>query len=92
MATRESAAKPARAVSSAARAEHCRWRYEQAFTALTDTRFYGLNAGIPSLCFGANAEVMHGFNERVDLTSLRETTKALAFFTADWCGIGQGRG
>ena len=26
---------------------------ELVFTALTDTRFYGLNYNIPSLCFGA---------------------------------------
>jgi hypothetical protein len=24
---------------------------------------------------------------RVNLTSLRETTKALAFFTAEWCSL-----
>ena len=57
------------------------------FTALTDTRFYGLNAGIPSLCFGANAEAMHGFNERVEIESLRKTTKTIALFVADWCGV-----
>ncbi len=37
------------------------------FTALTDTRFYGLNYNIPSLCFGASGGAMHGFNEYVDL-------------------------
>ena len=37
------------------------------FTALTDTRFYGLNYNIPSLCFGASGAAMHGFNEYVDL-------------------------
>jgi len=31
------------------------------FTALTDTRFYGLNYNIPSLCFGASGAAMHGF-------------------------------
>ena len=60
---------------------------ELAFTALTDTRFYGLNAGIPSLCFGANAEAMHGFNERVEIESLRKTTRAIALFVANWCGV-----
>jgi acetylornithine deacetylase len=57
------------------------------FTALTDTRFYGLNENIPSLCFGANAERMHGFNERVEIESLRKTTKAIALFVAGWCGV-----
>jgi acetylornithine deacetylase len=57
------------------------------FTALTDTRFYGLNEKIPSLCFGANAERMHGFNERVEIESLRKTTKTIALFAAQWCGV-----
>jgi acetylornithine deacetylase len=57
------------------------------FTALTDTRFYGLNYNIPSLCFGASGEAMHGFNEHVDLESLRQSTKATALFIAEWCGL-----
>ena len=57
------------------------------FTALTDTRFYGLNYNIPSLCFGAGGAGMHGFNEYVDLDSLRKTTKAMALFIAEWCGV-----
>jgi len=60
---------------------------DRAFTALTDTRFYGLNAGIPALCFGASGEAMHGFNEYVDLESLRKSTKATALFIAEWCGV-----
>jgi acetylornithine deacetylase len=58
-----------------------------AFTALTDTRFYGLNYDIPSLCFGASGGAMHGFNEYVDLDSLRQSTKAIALFIAEWCGV-----
>jgi acetylornithine deacetylase len=57
------------------------------FTALTDTRFYGLNYNIPSLCFGAGGAAMHGFNEYVDLNSLRKSTKASALFIAEWCGV-----
>lgn len=60
---------------------------EKAFTALTDTRFYGLNYNIPSLCFGASGQAMHGFNEWVDIESLRKSTKATALFIAEWCGI-----
>ncbi|MES2750292.1 MAG: ArgE/DapE family deacylase [Pseudomonadota bacterium] len=60
---------------------------ELVFTALTDTRFYGLNANIPSLCIGANAERMHGFNERVEVESLRKSTRAIALFVAGWCGV-----
>jgi len=57
------------------------------FTALTDTRFYGLNYNIPSLCFGASGAAMHGFNEYVDLESLRKATKTIALFIAEWCGV-----
>ena len=59
------------------------------FTALTDTRFYGLNYNIPSLCFGASGAAMHGFNEYVELDSLRKSTKATALFIAEWCGVEQ---
>jgi acetylornithine deacetylase len=57
------------------------------FTALTDTRFYGLHYNIPSLCFGASGAGMHGFNEYVDLDSLRRSTKVIALFIAEWCGV-----
>ncbi|CCD98667.1 putative peptidase M20 family protein; Acetylornithine deacetylase [Bradyrhizobium sp. STM 3809] len=57
------------------------------FTALTDTRFYGLNYNIPSLCFGATGAAMHGFNEYVELDSLRQVTKTMALFIAEWCGV-----
>lgn len=60
---------------------------DTAFTALTDTRFYGLDYGIPALCFGARAENIHGFDERVDLDSLRKVTTTLALFVAGWCGV-----
>ncbi len=60
---------------------------ESASTALTDTRFYGLDYGIPALCFGAKAESIHGFNERVELESLKKVTKTLALFIAGWCGV-----
>jgi len=60
---------------------------DRAFTALTDTRFYGLNYDIPSLCFGATGAAMHGFNEYVELDSLRKSTKATALFIAEWCGV-----
>jgi acetylornithine deacetylase len=56
-------------------------------TALTDARFYGLDFGVPAFCFGATMEGAHGFNERVDMASIKRVTKALALFTASWCGI-----
>jgi acetylornithine deacetylase len=42
---------------------------------------------MPSLCFGAEAERSHGFNECVELTSLRKATGTMALFVADWCGL-----
>ena len=35
----------------------------------------------------ATGEAMHGFNEYVDLESLRQSTKATALFIAEWCGV-----
>lgn len=56
-------------------------------TAVNDTRYYGLDFGIPALCYGPRGENAHGFDERTDLAFLRETTVALAAFVADWCGL-----
>ena len=54
--------------------------------AVTDCRFYGRYYDIPSLCYGAKGGASHGFDEAVDLTSVRELTLTLATFIADWCG------
>lgn len=54
--------------------------------AVTDCRFYGRYYGIPSLCYGAAGVSNHGFDERVDLESIRHLTLALAHVIADWCG------
>lgn len=60
---------------------------EHKMTALTDTRFYGLYHDIPSFCFGAKAQNIHGFDERVDLESVSMVTKVLTLFIARWCGL-----
>ncbi|EDM71795.1 acetylornithine deacetylase [Roseobacter sp. AzwK-3b] len=60
---------------------------DQSWTALTDTRFYGLYHGIPSLCYGPLADSIHGFDERVDLASVQRCTEVIALFIADWCGL-----
>lgn len=57
-----------------------------AITATTDARFFGLYADTPALVYGPRAEAIHGFNERVELESMRRVTKATALFIADWCG------
>lgn len=58
-----------------------------AVTATTDARFFGLYADIPALVYGPKAEAIHGFNERVDLNSVKRVTKSIALFIADWCGL-----
>lgn len=59
----------------------------EAITATTDARFFGLYADTPALVYGPRAEAIHGFNERVELESMRRITKSTALFIADWCGI-----
>ena len=56
-------------------------------TATTDARFFGLYADIPALVYGPTAENIHGFNERVNLESMRNVTQSIALFIADWCGL-----
>ena len=58
-------------------------------TATTDARFFGLYAGIPTLVYGPRAESIHGYDERVDLDSVRRVTQSIALFIADWCGLEQ---
>ncbi|MEM9634410.1 MAG: ArgE/DapE family deacylase [Pseudomonadota bacterium] len=58
-----------------------------AITATTDARFFGLYADTPALVYGPKAEAIHGFNERVDLESVRRVTQATVLFIADWCGL-----
>jgi acetylornithine deacetylase len=60
---------------------------EIAATGTTDARFFGLYAGIPALVYGPKAEAIHGFDERVELASLRRVTQAIALFIAEWCGL-----
>ena len=54
--------------------------------AVTDARFYGRYYGIPSLCYGATGTGNHGFDEAVDLESIRKVTLTIASFIAAWCG------
>jgi acetylornithine deacetylase len=56
-------------------------------TALTDGRIYGLFHDMATLVYGPIAENIHGFDERVNLESVRKITKSVALFTAEWCGL-----
>jgi acetylornithine deacetylase len=56
-------------------------------TGTADNRFFGLYAGIPALVYGPQSDDIHGFDERVNLESVRKITQATALFIAQWCGL-----
>jgi len=60
---------------------------EWLFTGITDARFYGLYYDIPSMCYGPSGALMHGFDEYVDLDSVKQTTCVIADFIQRWCGL-----
>ena len=60
---------------------------QQAITGTTDARFFGLYAGIPGLVYGPRSESIHGYDERVSLSSTLRVTQAIALFIAEWCGV-----
>lgn len=51
-----------------------------------DARVFAVHGGRPALTYGPVAEGIHGFDERVSLSSLRRVTGAIALFVAEWCG------
>jgi len=56
-------------------------------TATTDARFFGLYADLPTLVYGPTAKSIHGFNECVNLESMRRVTQSIALFVGNWCGL-----
>ncbi|VAW15698.1 Acetylornithine deacetylase, partial [hydrothermal vent metagenome] len=52
-----------------------------------DGRVFVLYDNCPCLVYGPRAENIHGFDERVSLSSIRRITQSLALFTARWCGL-----
>lgn len=60
---------------------------EHVTPAATDGRFFGLYQDTPALVYGPTCERAHGFDERVDLDTVRQVTKTIALFMAEWCGI-----
>ncbi|MBL8675225.1 MAG: ArgE/DapE family deacylase [Rhodospirillales bacterium] len=56
-------------------------------TGTADNRFFGLYAGMPALVYGPDSDDIHGFDERVNLESVRKICQATALFIADWCGL-----
>ena len=52
-----------------------------------DARVFMLYGGIPTLVYGPVSQDIHGFDERVEIESVRRITKTIALFIADWCGV-----
>ncbi len=55
-------------------------------TGSSDARVLGAH-GIPSVLYGPNSRNTHGFDECVEIESVRRITKSLALFVASWCGV-----
>ncbi len=52
-------------------------------TATTDTRIFDIYGKIPALVYGPPAEDIHGFDERVELDSVRRVSQTVALFIAE---------
>ncbi len=52
-----------------------------------DGRVFVLYEGIPCLVYGPYSENIHGFDERVSLSSVKRVTGSIALFIAEWCGV-----
>lgn len=60
---------------------------EHATSAATDARFYGLYADTPAIVYGPECRMPHGYDEAVNLESVRKVTQTIALFIAEWCGL-----
>lgn len=76
-----------KAMARAHKAVHGAEPGEVILPAVTDCRFYGRYYDIPSLCYGATGGGSHGFDEAVNLESIRLVTHAIARLVTDWCGV-----
>jgi len=52
-----------------------------------DARVFVIYAGMPCLVYGPISEDIHGFDERVSLSSMKRVTGTIALFIAEWCGV-----
>jgi acetylornithine deacetylase len=58
----------------------------RATTATTDARHF-VRRGIPAICFGPEAQEIHGIDERVSLRSMHDVARVLTRFLLQWCGV-----
>lgn len=52
-----------------------------------DARVFVLYGDTPCLVYGPYTESIHGFDERVSLSSIKRVTGTIALFIAQWCGL-----
>jgi len=52
-----------------------------------DGRVFVIYGETPCLVYGPYSEAIHGFDERVKLSSVKRVTGTIALFIADWCGL-----
>lgn len=52
-----------------------------------DGRVFVIYGDCPCLVYGPVAENIHGFDERVRISSIKRVTGAIALFVAAWCGL-----
>jgi len=55
--------------------------------AYLDGRVFVLYDDCPCLVYGPISDNIHGFNERVSLSSIERVTGSIALFIAEWCGL-----
>ena len=60
---------------------------EEVSAASSDNRYFNLYQNTFGINYGPVCEQAHGIDERVDLESVRNVTKVMALFIADWCGV-----
>lgn len=52
-----------------------------------DGRVYTNYGSMPTLTYGPRSLDIHAFDERVHIESVRNITKTIALFIAEWCGL-----
>ncbi|EEX13617.1 acetylornithine deacetylase [Citreicella sp. SE45] len=52
-----------------------------------DGRVFVIYGETPCLVYGPYSEAIHGFDERVKLSSVKRVTGTIALFIAEWCGL-----